>query len=72
MELGLRPGAYNNIASFGIADSPFQVRIQGSADVSKVRCYGPGLEPNKVRASVPVTFFADTSQAGNAPIEVRQ
>ncbi|KAL5112591.1 Filamin-A [Taenia crassiceps] len=50
--------------------SPFHVRIQGNADVSKVRCYGHGLEPNKVRASVPATFVADTSLAGNAPIEV--
>ncbi|CDS40988.2 filamin [Echinococcus multilocularis] len=49
--------------------SPFHVRIQGNADVSKVRCYGHGLEPNKVRASVPATFVADTSLAGNAPIE---
>ncbi|VDD75477.1 unnamed protein product [Mesocestoides corti] len=49
--------------------SPFHVRIQGDADVSKVRCFGPGLEPNKVRASIPATFMADTSQAGNAPIE---
>ncbi|VDN96536.1 unnamed protein product [Rodentolepis nana] len=52
-----------------IPNSPFHVRIQGNADVSKVRCYGPGLEPNKVRASVPASFFADTTQAGNAPIE---
>ncbi|VUZ47652.1 unnamed protein product [Hymenolepis diminuta] len=52
-----------------IPNSPFHVKIQGNADVSKVRCYGPGLEPNKVRASVPATFIADTSQAGNAPIE---
>lgn len=52
------------------AVSPFHVRIQGNADVSKVRCYGHGLEPNKVRASVPATFVADTSLAGNAPIEV--
>ncbi len=50
--------------------SPFHVRIQGTADVSNVNCYGVGLEPGKVRASVPATFMVDTTRAGDVPVEV--
>lgn len=47
------------------------MRIQGDADVSKVRCFGPGMEPGKVRATIPATFMVDTTQVGDKPVEVR-
>ena len=33
--------------------------------------YGPGVDPNKVREQVPVTFTVDTSKAGKAPLGVQ-
>lgn len=32
--------------------------------------YGPGVEPNKCRANVPVSFKVDTSKSGKAPLGV--
>lgn len=51
--------------------SPFNIPIRDRIDPNKVRCYGPGLEPNGARAGVPATFTVDASQAGEAPIAVR-
>ncbi|VDK34571.1 unnamed protein product [Taenia asiatica] len=53
-----------------IPGSPFNIPIRDRIDPNKVRCYGPGLEPNGARAGVPATFTVDASQAGEAPIAV--
>uniref|UniRef100_A0A5K3FEG0 Calponin-homology (CH) domain-containing protein n=1 Tax=Mesocestoides corti TaxID=53468 RepID=A0A5K3FEG0_MESCO len=53
-----------------IPGSPFNIPIRDRIDPNKVRCYGPGLEPNGARAGVPATFTVDASQAGEAPITV--
>lgn len=40
-------------------------------DVSKVKCFGPGLEEGKVRAGVPQNFTVDTKEAaggGKLPV----
>lgn len=50
--------------------SPFNIPIRDRVDPSRVRCYGPGLEPGGARAQVPATFTVDASQAGEAPIAV--
>lgn len=36
-----------------------------------MKVYGPGVDPNKVREQVPVTFTVDTSKAGKAPLGVQ-
>lgn len=54
-----------------IPGSPFNIPIRDRIDPNKVRCYGPGLEPNGARAGVPATFTVDASQAGEAPVVVR-
>ncbi|KAM7537033.1 hypothetical protein Aperf_G00000060482 [Anoplocephala perfoliata] len=53
-----------------IPGSPFNIPIRDRIDPNKVRCYGPGLEPNGARAGVPATFTVDASQAGEAPLTV--
>ena len=49
--------------------SPFQQRVTPSADASKVRVGGPGVNPD-VSASLPVTFTIDCTDAGVADLEV--
>ena len=39
-------------------------------DASQVVVWGPGVEPGKVRAGVPLTFHVDGTKAGRAPLEV--
>jgi len=41
-----------------------------SHDASKVKVYGDGVKPSGVLASLPVSFTVDTSQAGDAEIEI--
>nr|CDS33789.1 filamin [Hymenolepis microstoma] len=53
-----------------IPGSPFNIPIRDRIDPNKVRCYGPGLEPNGARAGVPASFTVDASQAGEAPLVV--
>ncbi|VEL10694.1 unnamed protein product [Protopolystoma xenopodis] len=48
--------------------SPFQVPIRDLIDPSRVRCYGPGLEPKGARAQQPASFTVDASQAGLQPL----
>ena len=40
-------------------------------DVSKVKCYGPGVDRvNPLFSQAPQEFTVDTSEAGDAPLEV--
>lgn len=39
-------------------------------DASKVKCFGPGLDTKGITAGAPATFTVDTSEAGEAPLEV--
>lgn len=39
-------------------------------DASSVRAYGPGLDPKKCRAGVPVQFKIDATQSAKAPLNV--
>uniref|UniRef100_A0A0X3NMU0 Calponin-homology (CH) domain-containing protein n=1 Tax=Schistocephalus solidus TaxID=70667 RepID=A0A0X3NMU0_SCHSO len=57
---------YNEVE---IPSSPFRVRVQGGSDISKVKCYGPGLEPGKVRVACPAAFVVDSRLAGDVPLE---
>ncbi|CAH8620119.1 unnamed protein product [Dicrocoelium dendriticum] len=71
--LPTRAGLYDVFVKFNdmnIPGSPFQVPIHDKVDPSRVRCYGPGLEPRGARAQQPATFTVDASQAGDAPISV--
>ncbi|KAL3308646.1 hypothetical protein Ciccas_012818, partial [Cichlidogyrus casuarinus] len=71
--LPTRAGLYDVFVKFNAIDipgSPFQVPIKDLVDPSRVRCYGPGLEPRGARAQNPATFTVDASQAGDAPISV--
>jgi len=52
------------------AGSPFHVGIKQPLNPAKVRCYGPGLDSTKVKAGKPATFTVDTTEAGEAPIDV--
>lgn len=40
-------------------------------DATKVRPFGPGLEPKNCRAGIPVSFKVDTTKAGKAPLKVQ-
>ena len=42
----------------------------GGPDPSKVRVYGDGVKPTGVSASIPVSFMVDTTEAGNADVDV--
>ncbi|KAM6960914.1 filamin-C-like [Aplochiton taeniatus] len=67
------PGDYDVNINFGgqpIPGSPFRVAVRDTVDPSKVKCSGPGLG-NGVRAHVPQNFTVDSTQAGQAPLEVK-
>ncbi|TNN09515.1 Filamin-A isoform 1 [Schistosoma japonicum] len=71
--LPTRAGTYDIFVKFNdmnIPGSPFQVPIRDIVDPTRVRCYGPGLEPRGARAQQPAHFIVDASQAGDAPIQV--
>lgn len=51
--------------------SPFNVAVKNEVNPNKVKCFGPGLDKAKgVPAGHPATFTVDTSEAGEAPLEV--
>lgn len=50
--------------------SPFHVGITDKVNPNKVRCYGPGLDSKNVKANKPATFTVDTTEAGQAPLDV--
>lgn len=37
---------------------------------SKVKAYGPGVDPEKVRERVPTSFKIDATEAGKGPVQV--
>lgn len=53
-----------------IPGSPFTVRIAGAPDASKVRVYGPGIEPG-VLATYQSRFICETRGAGAGQLTVR-
>ncbi|XP_013775194.1 LOW QUALITY PROTEIN: filamin-A-like [Limulus polyphemus] len=53
-----------------VPGSPFSVRIAGPPDASKVRVYGPGVEPG-VLAIYQSRFICDTRGAGAGQLTVR-
>lgn len=68
------PGDYDVSIKFAdqhIPGSPFKVPVEKSVDASLVKAYGPGLDPNKCRAEIPVSFKIDTSKSGKAPLDVK-
>lgn len=67
------PGEYDLSIRFAeqhITGSPFKVNVNNVVDANVVEAYGPGLEPSKVRAGVPVSFKIDSSRSGSAPLAV--
>uniref|UniRef100_A0A672H3R9 Filamin C, gamma a (actin binding protein 280) n=1 Tax=Salarias fasciatus TaxID=181472 RepID=A0A672H3R9_SALFA len=67
------PGDYDVNINYGghpIPGSPFRVPVKDPVDPSKVKCSGPGLGSG-VRAHVPQTFTVDSTQAGQAPLDVK-
>lgn len=44
--------------------------MKNPVDAKKVKCYGPGIEPMGVKTGAPATFTVDTTEAGEAPLEV--
>ncbi|XP_049804905.1 filamin-A isoform X1 [Schistocerca nitens] len=68
------PGDYDVSIKFAdqhIPGSPFKVPVEKSVDASAVKAYGPGLDPNKCRADIPVSFKIDASKSGKAPLDVK-
>lgn len=55
---------------FKLSGSPFRVDIKNPVNPAKVKCYGPGLDSAQVKAGLPATFTVDTTEAGEAPLEV--
>ncbi|XP_076311299.1 filamin-B-like isoform X3 [Tachypleus tridentatus] len=53
-----------------IPESPYSVRISGAPDASKVKVYGPGIEPG-VLATYQSRFICDTRGAGAGQLTVR-
>ncbi|XP_069142482.1 filamin-A-like isoform X9 [Argopecten irradians] len=71
--LPTKPGDYDVNISFAdqpIPGSPFNVSIKNPVNPAKVQCYGPGLDSKGVREGSPATFTVDTTEAGEAPLEV--
>lgn len=67
------PGDYDVSIKFAdqhISGSPFKVAVDKMVDSNSVRAFGPGLDPYKCRAGVPVHFKIDSSQSGKAPLAV--
>ena len=52
------------------AGSPFKVKVVDEVNPNKVKCYGPGIEPQGVRKGQPAMFTVDATTAGYAPLEV--
>lgn len=50
--------------------SPFHVPVKDEVNPQKVKCYGPGLDSKNVQAGKPATFTVDTTEAGEAPVDV--
>lgn len=44
---------------------------RAKADASKVKAYGPGLDPEGVTPGKPTHFMVDASRTGKAPIDVK-
>ncbi|XP_052680465.1 filamin-C-like isoform X8 [Crassostrea angulata] len=68
-----KPGEYDVSVKFAdqeIPNSPFRVGVKNPVDAKKVKCYGPGVEPMGVKTGAPATFTVDTTEAGEAPLEV--
>lgn len=53
-----------------IPGSPFKIPVTQEVDASKVKAYGPGVEPNNCRAGVPLSFTVDAKKSGKAPLDV--
>ncbi|XP_059165585.1 filamin-A-like isoform X3 [Physella acuta] len=68
-----KAGPYDITVKFNeqhVPGSPFRVDIKNPVNPAKVKCYGPGLDSANVRAGAPATFTVDTTEAGEAPLEV--
>ncbi|XP_056000448.1 filamin-A-like isoform X18 [Ostrea edulis] len=68
-----KPGDYDVSVKFAdqeIPNSPFRVGVKNPVDAKKVKCYGAGIEPMGVKTGAPATFTVDTTEAGEAPLEV--
>ncbi|XP_052780237.1 filamin-A-like isoform X2 [Mya arenaria] len=71
--LPIKKGDYDITVKFADQDipgSPFHVGIKPTTNPDKVQCYGPGLDSSKVKAGKPATFTVNTTEAGEAPIDV--
>ena len=53
-----------------VPKSPAKVNINPSADGSKVKVFGPGVEPEGVKQNVQTHFEIDASAAGEGKPEV--
>lgn len=53
-----------------ILGSPFSVVIKDKINPDKVNCYGRGLESGVLRQGQPAMFTIDTSNAGDAQLDV--
>ncbi|XP_065165587.1 filamin-A isoform X3 [Atheta coriaria] len=54
-----------------IPGSPFKAIVEYDSEAKLVKAFGPGLEANKCRASVPTEFKIDASKCQKAPIDVK-
>ncbi|XP_057297037.1 filamin-B-like isoform X3 [Hydractinia symbiolongicarpus] len=53
-----------------VPKSPFKVKVNPSFDASKVKVYGPGIEPEGVKATQPTYFEIDASDAGEGNVDI--
>lgn len=71
--LPTEPGDYDITIRFAdkhIPGSPFKVAVNESADSSKVKVDGPGIEYGQVREGVPTFFNIDVAEAGPGKVSV--
>lgn len=54
-----------------VPGSPFNVMCTAAVDASKVKAFGPGIEPNQCRAGQKLPFTVDASKSGKAPLDVQ-
>lgn len=66
-------GHYTVNVTFGgkhVPKSPCKIKIGPSSDASKVKVFGPGIDPTKVKSLEPTYFEIDASEAGEGNVDI--
>lgn len=67
----MTPKSYFSAVKIFPLGSPFNVPCTAAVDATKVKAFGPGIEPNQCRAGQKLPFTVDASKSGKAPLDVQ-